>query len=128
MGKPKCTQELIDRAVKLKKGGAANKDIASGLCINERTLYKWLNDPKSDKQRQLGQELKKVEADYKNVLLGIIMRDAHNKDWKAAAWILERKYPEEYGSPAHRLMIAANKNTEKADAEVLDYIRSLGLE
>lgn len=96
MPKPKLNKEGIVTAVRLKKGGANNKDIAAALGIHERTFYKWINDPKSENQRQLGQELKRAEADYKNALLAIIAKSAKERDWKAAAWLLERKYPQEY--------------------------------
>lgn len=96
MPKPKLNKDGIATAVRLKKGGANNKDIAAALGIHERTFYKWLNDPKSENQRQLGQELKRAEADYKNALLAIIAKSAKERDWKAAAWLLERKYPQEY--------------------------------
>lgn len=96
MPKPKLNKDGIATAVRLKKGGANNKDIAAALGIHERTFYKWINDPKSENQRQLGQELKRAEADYKNALLAIIAKSAKERDWKAAAWLLERKYPQEY--------------------------------
>lgn len=96
MPKPKLNKDGIVTAVRLKKGGANNKDIAAALGIHERTFYKWINDPKSENQRQLGQELKRAEADYKNALLAIIAKSAKERDWKAAAWLLERKYPQEY--------------------------------
>lgn len=92
----KCTAEAIERAVKLKKGGANNKDIAAALGIHESTFYEWIANPKSDKQREFSEGIKKAEADYKNALLAIIMRDASQRDWHAAAWLLERKYPGEY--------------------------------
>lgn len=115
MPRPRCTQEAIATAVKLKKAGVNNKDIAAALCINERTFYKWLNEPKSDMQRQLGQELKKVEADYKASLLTIIYNAAVNKDWKAAAWTLERKYPQEFARMV-RLPSQDDVDTEDTDA------------
>ena len=111
MARPKCTQEAIDTAVKLKKAGVNNKDIAAALCIDERTFYKWTNAPKSDKQRQLGQALKKVEAEYKASLLSIIAKSAKERDWKAAAWLLERKYPQEF---ARQERVQAEAKVESA--------------
>lgn len=96
MGYPKCTKETVEQAVKLKKAGVNNKDIAAALCIHESTFYRWLNNPKTENQRKLGEELKKTEADYKASLLTIIYNAAVSKDWKAAAWTLERKYPQEF--------------------------------
>lgn len=94
--KEKLTKEGIKRAVELKKGGALDKDIAAALCVTPSTFSTWLNNPKSDNQKELAKALKKAEADYKNALLEQI-QNAGQKDWKALAWLLERKYPEEFG-------------------------------
>ena len=95
MGYPKCTREAIAQAVKYRKNGMSNKDIAACIGICERTFYKWLNDPKSENQRQLGQELKSAEAEFKAALRSKIIK-ASDDSWQAAAWMLERGYPEEY--------------------------------
>lgn len=96
MSKPKCTSEVIERAKRLKKMGAMDKDIAAACGVAAETFSRWLNHPKSEKQRQLSQDLKKLEAEYYAQLEGIIMRSALDRDWKAAAWLLERKRPGQY--------------------------------
>lgn len=116
MAKPKLTKELIVRAVQLKKGGANNKDIAAALGVCEQTFYRWLSDPKNETQREFCEELKKAEADYKNALLAIIAKASRERDWKAAAWLLERKYPAEY-SRMDRVQ-AEVQQTTKADVRV----------
>ena len=97
MPKHKCDEEVVIRAVKLKKGGATNVDIAKALGISESTFYRWVSTPSTESEQELSESLKKAEADYKNALQGIIAKAAQERDWKAAAWLLERKYPEEYG-------------------------------
>lgn len=99
----KCTAELVRKAVKLKKGGAPNKSIAMALRISESTFYRWVSTPRTENQRELSEGLKKAEADYDNALLGIIAKAAQERDWKAAAWLLERKHPELYARPEVRL-------------------------
>lgn len=96
MAKPKLNRELLKRAVNLKKGGANHKDIAAAIGVAEQTFSTWINHPKTDNQRELAEELKKAEADYKNALLAVIAKASRERDWKAAAWLLERKYPAEY--------------------------------
>ena len=117
MPKPKCTPELIRQAVKLKKGGANNQDIAKAVGIAESTFYKWTNTPKSDRQEELSEALKKAEADYKNALQGIIAKAAQERDWKAAAWLLERKYPDEYGRKFISASIDGNVKVATISAE-----------
>lgn len=116
MGKPRCTQEAIADAVRLKKAGVNNRDIAAALGIHERTFYKWVNDPKTENQRQLGQALKKCEADYKASLLTLIHNSAVKRDWKAAAWLLERKYPQEY---ARQVRLPPQELIETEDTDAL---------
>ena len=96
MARVTCNKELIQKAVALKKGGANNKDIAFACGVSESQFCRWTRHPKTENQEQLAQELKKAEAAYKNSLLAIIAKASKERDWKAAAWLLERKYPEEY--------------------------------
>ena len=49
--------------------------------------------------------IKKAEAQYKETLLQSIMATAtreKNPQWTAAAWLLERKYPDEYAQTARK--------------------------
>ena len=84
MAKPKCTQELIDKAAELKRHGLANKDICQALCISETTFYRWLQKPTNRLHRALSESLKKAEADYKGELLKSIEETAtraKNPQW-----------------------------------------------
>lgn len=115
----KLTREALETAIKLKKGGANNRDIAAAIGVCEQTFYRWQSDPKTDLQREFCESLKKAEADYKNALCAIILRDAKERDWKAAAWLLERKYPEEY-SRRDRIQAEVNQTTD-ATVEVVHF-------
>lgn len=119
--KPKLTPELLERAVKLKKGGANNRDICAAVGIHESTFYAWVNEPKGQAQREFSEAIKKAEADYKNALLAIIARDAQERDWKAAAWLLERKYPEEY---SRRDRVQADVTTKGETTVRMEYFFS----
>ena len=92
----KLTEELIERMASLKGDGLSNKDICRAVGIHEATLYRWLSKPSGRLHRALGESLKKAEADYKRTLLTTIREAATKKNgqWTAAAWLLERKYPE----------------------------------
>ena len=41
--------------------------------------------------------VKAAEEKFKAVTVALILREANNGTWQAAAWLLERKYPEEFG-------------------------------
>ena len=99
MPKPKLTEEMVEQAIKLKGDGLSNGDIICALGIHESTFYRWIGNPKNKLQRALSEGLKKEEAEFKQTLLTTIRAAAlaRNQYWTAAAWLLERKYPDEYG-------------------------------
>ena len=41
------------------------------------------------------------EDEARDLAIGCLLRAARNGDWKAAAWFLERRYPEEWGKRTH---------------------------
>lgn len=94
--KPKLTEELVDEVIRLVKGGASNADVIAYIGVAETTFYKWLREPANEAQWQLAQDIKKAEAERKLWHLQKIHRAAEEGDWKASAWYLERRYPNEY--------------------------------
>lgn len=105
MAKPKCIQELIDKAAEMKRRGLTNRDICQAVGIAEQTFYRWINKPANRLHRSLSEALKKAEAEYKGELLESIMETAtrqKNPQWTAAAWLLERKYPDEYAQTTRK--------------------------
>ena len=89
----------------MKSHGMSNADICRGLGVSETAWYKWLKDPDSKVKVALVEGIKKAEAEYKETLLQSIMATAtreKNPQWTAAAWLLERKYPDEYAQTTRR--------------------------
>ena len=100
--KLKLTRKLVDQIVDLKRDGLCDADIIAAIGVHPSTFYRWLNegeDAKSGVKRALYEEIKKAEAYYKKSLLTTIKDAAMSRAqyWTAAAWLLERKYPMEYG-------------------------------
>jgi hypothetical protein len=95
---------MVDQAIRLKADGLSNGDIICALGIHESTFYRWIGEPKNRLQRELSEGLKKEEAEFKHTLLTTIRAAAlaRNQYWTAAAWLLERKYPDEYGKADRR--------------------------
>ena len=97
MAAEKLTRDDIAKAVQMKKAGVLHKDIAAYIGVSEFTFSRWINSPKTGNQRQLAQALKKAEAERKAALLTMIYNAATSpKTWQAAAWLLERQYPDEF--------------------------------
>lgn len=132
--RPKLTEELIEQMTELKGDGLSNKDICRAVGIHEATLCRWLSKPSGRLHRALGESLKKAEADYKRMLLTTIREAATKKNgqWTAAAWLLERKYPDEYAqttrdkgeraevAPQIVLGVAVGAAKPKADEDELE--------
>ena len=100
--KLKLTRKLVDQIVELKRDGLCDADIIAAIDVNQSTFYRWLKDgedAKSGVKRTLFTELKKAESEYKRSLLTTIKSAAMSRAqyWTAAAGLLERQYPMEYG-------------------------------
>ena len=98
MGKPKLTETMIAQAVEMKSHGLNDCDIAQAIGVCKQTFSKWINHPRTKLQRELSEQHKKAESGYKEALLQRIWNAADKpQNWTAAAWLLERKFPDEYG-------------------------------
>ena len=100
--KLKLTYDLVEQIVELKRDGLCDADIIAAIGVHPATFYRWLKEGESARtgvKRALYEELKKAEALYKKSLLTTIKSAAESRAqyWTAAAWLLERKYPMEYG-------------------------------
>lgn len=94
--KPKLTTEIAEESIRLVKAGASNSDVIAYIGVTETTFYRWLREPRTEPERQLSQGLKKAETERKLWHLQRIHKAAEEGDWKASAWYLERRYPNEY--------------------------------
>ena len=112
----KLTKERIDILAAALRKGVIIKHACVGAGICEKTYHNWQNeasdneldplDPeealgknpnRDDVLRYFVRETSRALNDYSSELLEKI----HNADsWQAAAWILERRFPEEFGRRA----------------------------
>ena len=84
--------------------GASYQIAADKAGIARSTLHRWRND-----FEDFEADCKKAEARGATKLLENI-QTAADKDWRAAAWLLEKRYPDIYGDNAGE--------TASADAEI----------
>ena len=112
----KLTKERIDILAAALRKGVIIKHACIGAGICEKTYHNWQNEASDneldplDPEESLGKnpnrddvlryfvrETSRALNDYSSELLEKI----HNADsWQAAAWILERRFPEEFGRRA----------------------------
>lgn len=124
-GREKLTKEGIEDAIRLCRAGMTDRDIAAYLGVAPQTFSRWINHPSTENQRELCEAMKKGEVERKAALVMRVM-EASDKSWQAAAWLLERKYPQEYAK-AQRVMDTTDTAVLKAAKElVLSVPSSIG--
>ena len=121
-GREKLTKEGIEEALRLCRVGMTDKDIAAYLGVAPETYSRWINHPRTDNQRQLCQAMKKAEIERKAALVKRI-ESASGDNWTAAAWLLERKYPQEFAKAA-RIVDATDTAALKAAREIVASVPS----
>lgn len=122
-GKEKLTKDGIQTALRLCRAGLPDCQIAAVLGVSKETYSRWINHPKTDNQNQLRQQLKKADAEREAALVTRIMR-ASDDTWQAAAWLLERRYPDRYAKPVRPV---EDRSAERDDERIKGYIDALGL-
>lgn len=122
-GKEKLTKDGIQTALRLCRAGLPDCQIAAVLGVSKETYSRWINHPKTDNQNQLRQQLKKADAEREEALVTRIMR-ASDDTWQAAAWLLERRYPDRYAKPVRPV---EDRSAERDDERIKGYIDALGL-
>jgi transposase len=91
MRKRKRTKAIERKLLDAISKGHSRRDMAKLAGINFTTFYDWLHgDP------LFAREVEKAEAQYAGRLLRVIDK-ASGLQWQAAAWILERRFPEQWG-------------------------------
>jgi len=101
MSRPtKLTPETQREFLSALRSGCTRKDAARYVGVHPDSIYLWLkrgSEPEAeDPYREFFRLVNRAERSVKIRALGIIQQ-AQEGDWKAAAWWLERKHPEEFG-------------------------------
>lgn len=119
----KLTQDGIKTALRLCKCGLPDCQIAAALGVKAQTFCLWRNHPKTKNQIQLSEAMKKADAEREAALVSRIMR-ASDDTWQAAAWLLERRYPDRYAKPVRPV---EDKSAARDDERIKGFIDALGL-
>lgn len=101
--KDEATKERLINAI---RRGLPIKYACSCAGVGEGTFYKWkqqLGDSSSrgncKEIRELFESIEKAKADFIDSQVGNIAT-AGQKSWQASAWLLERRFPDDFGSKA----------------------------
>jgi hypothetical protein len=108
-GRPhKLTAAVQGRIVEAVRAGATREQAAAAAGIGKRTLQRWLaqgegNRPPARFER-FAAALREAEAGMVVDAVEGIQEAARAGDWRARAWLLERRHPAEWGRrTAHEL-------------------------
>lgn len=99
--KPKAfSEENISQLETLISAGNSVKISCEALGLNERSYYTWIEESEKEDAKQVYVEfasrMKKAIGLSKVSLVKNIV-DQGKGDWRASAWLLERRFPDEFG-------------------------------
>lgn len=95
----KLTEEVQEKVCEYVRQGLTYEVAARAAGISESTFYRWRErgeKARKGKFRKFWEALKRAEAEGEQALVRRIL-SASNDTWQAAAWILERRYPDRWG-------------------------------
>jgi hypothetical protein len=92
------TEQLASDLVGLVRRGNFLQVACRACGVSPTMLHKWLKKGHNGEQpyRDLAEKLSAAQAEAEIELVDTL-NAAASRDWKAAAWKLERKYPDRYG-------------------------------
>lgn len=101
MARPrKLSKDIVDKLVQALALGATYDLACRYAGIERTTFYKWMKRGEAGEDAQfvnLFNAIKDIEARAALGWLAKIEEAARDGSWQAAAWKLERRYPQEYG-------------------------------
>ena len=119
-GRPsKCTPEVRAKVVEAIRLGASVEQAAAHAGLVRQTLYNWL-ESKATQYQPLQREVEQARHDRAVGWLGRLQAKANSEDrdaWKAAAWMLERTLPEQFG-PRGALQLSRGKDAQPDVADL----------
>jgi hypothetical protein len=106
MRKLALTYELIEEICTYIENGNSNNDTCKLVGISDSSFYSWLADAEKFQKGEEVQDgeikldlldnIKRAEAGFKAFHINNITKSSR-KEWTASAWLLERKFPKEFG-------------------------------
>ena len=100
MAKTKLTPQLQEEFCKAIENGASILGACGHVGITEKTYYNWIHRAEESKTRTKFVKFKEcVDTSKEKALFNFeqVIVAASMEHWQAAAWMLERRYPNMYG-------------------------------
>lgn len=123
--KSKLTKELSEEFLKAYSIGLTIEKCCQYVGIDEKTYYNWAKRSSDPRYFQFFQSIKKVESQVQIILLNDLRNSA---DWRAKAWVLERRFCKEWGKPKEFLEIETiDKTKPLSKEEIIKELENRGL-
>jgi transposase len=118
MGYIRLTLKVIDRIVESIKEGCSNKNAIARAGCSESTFYLWTNRGRDDQSNgvasihaELVARMDEADAERERFLVQSIVQD---NGWKSKAWLLERLYPDRWGTIERRDVTLRQSNHDQS--------------
>lgn len=133
---PKLTKATVDQICLYIENGNTNKDAVLLCGLTESAFYQWkeramrlkdqgrLGRVENEIYLYLVESLKKAESKFRAYHISNI-NAASKSQWQASAWMLERRYPGEYGRRGIEIEVPV-KPADEAEEVVRIYIPDNG--
>lgn len=132
----KLTEEVKERLCEAFSKGATTVLACCYAGVAPSSFYTWIklaenqlenheDGQPEDEYLEFYKRLKKTEATAALDLLDCIEAAAKRGQWQAAAWKLERRYPDDYGRSAKEKSSDIAKSDDATDEERADRVASL---
>ncbi len=105
MARPsKLTAEVSEKIVRAIRAGNYPEVAAGHAGIHPATYYRWMergalegDAAEDDPYRRFRSEVDRALSDAEATEVGLIVKAARDGDWRAAAWLLERRFADRWG-------------------------------
>jgi transposase len=123
-GRPsKLSSDAIAQLEQLIRAGTTIDVAAAAIGVSRSTIYGWLKQGEKARPgtaaRTLRDRVEQARAESESLLVARVGQAAAKGSWQAAAWLLERRWPERWMKPTERPLPEAAP-TPAADERDLD--------
>lgn len=126
MGRPSKYSPVVVRKICRAIARGCNRHTAAGLAgVSGRALFEWLN-----KFSEFADAVERADSKFKAGRIRLICKAGKSsRNWTANAWLLERKFPEEFGRvDRHHVIRAPGSERAALPSEYVEAIlKALGV-
>lgn len=106
-GRPtRLDRDTVTQLEQLIRAGTTIDVAAAAVGVSRASIYSWLKQGEKARKgtyaRELREAVERARAESESVLVARIGQAAAKGSWQAAAWLLERRFPERWMKPTER--------------------------